>query len=45
MNGQRRNKYHVLGRDRSYFVTKTKHPDSTKTFPGTDVIKLFEFFN
>ncbi len=39
-NVQRRDKYHVLRKDRSYFVTKIKHPDSTKTLY---IIKLFEF--
>ena len=37
-NGQRRYKYLVLGRDRSYFVRK--HSDSTKRFAGTDIINM-----
>ena len=42
MNGQRRYKYLVVGRDRSYFV-KIKHSDSTKKFSETDNIKMFVF--
>ena len=41
-NGQRRYKYLVLGRDRSYFVKK-KHSNSTKKFSETDIINLLEF--
>jgi len=42
-NGQRRYKYPVLGRDRSYFVKKKKnHSDSTKKFSETDIINIFE---
>ena len=40
-NGQRRYKYLVLGRDRSYFVRK--HSDSTKRFAGTDIINMLQF--
>ena len=40
-NGQRRYKYLVLGRDRSYFVTN--HSDSTKKFSETDIINMLEF--
>ena len=40
-NGQRRYKYLVLGRDRSYFVKK--YSDSTKTFSETDIINMLEF--
>jgi hypothetical protein len=44
-NGQRRNKYLVLGRDISYFVKKKKkHFDSTKEFSETDIINMLEFF-
>jgi hypothetical protein len=40
-NGQRRYKYLVLGRDRSYFV---KHySDSTKKFAETDIFNMLEF--
>ena len=41
-NGQRRYKYLVLGRDRSYFVKK--HSGSTKKFSETDIINLREVF-
>jgi hypothetical protein len=41
--GQRRYKYLVLGRDRSYFVKKSKHSDSTKKFSETDFINMLEF--
>jgi hypothetical protein len=44
-NGQRRYKYLVLGRDRSYFVKKKKHSDSTKKFSGTDIFNMLEFLN
>jgi hypothetical protein len=40
-NGQRRYKYLVLGRDRSYFVKH--HSDSTKKFSETDIVKMVEF--
>jgi hypothetical protein len=40
-NGQRRYKYLVLGRDRSYFVKK--HSDSTKKISETDIINMIEF--
>jgi hypothetical protein len=40
-NGQRRYKYLVLGRDRSYFVKKN-HSDSTKKFYETDIIDVLE---
>ena len=40
-NGQRRYKYLVLGRDRSYFVKH--HSDSTKKFSETDIINMLEF--
>ena len=40
-NGQRRYKYLVLGRDRSYSVTN--HSDSTKKFSDTDIISMLEF--
>ena len=38
-NGQRRYKYLVLGRDRSYFVKKN-HSDSTKKFSEIDIINV-----
>ena len=41
-NGQRRNKYLVLGRDRSYFV-KIEYSDSTKMFSETDIINMLDF--
>jgi hypothetical protein len=40
-NGQRRYKYLVLGRNRSYFVQN--HSDSTKMFSETDIINILEF--
>ena len=40
-NGQRRYKYLVLGRDRSYSVRN--HSDSTKKFSETDIINMLEF--
>jgi hypothetical protein len=40
-NGQRRYKYLVLRRDRSYFVKH--HSDSTKKFSETDIINMLEF--
>ena len=40
-NGQRRYKYLVLGRDRSYFVKH--HSDSTKKFSETDIFNILEF--
>jgi hypothetical protein len=40
-NGQRRYKYIVLGRDRSYFVKH--HSDSTKQFSETDIFNMLEF--
>jgi hypothetical protein len=40
-NGQRRYKYLVLGRDRSYFVKY--HSDSTKKFSETDIFNMLEF--
>ena len=40
--GQRKYKYLVLGRDRSYFVKK-KNTDSTKKFSETDFINMLEF--
>jgi hypothetical protein len=40
-NGQRRYKYFVLGRDRSYFVKN--HSDSAKKFSETDIINVLEF--
>ena len=39
-NGQRRYKYLVLGRDRSYFVKH--HSNSTETFSGTDIFNMLE---
>ena len=42
MNGQRRYKYLVVGRNRSYFA-KIKHSDSTKKFSETDIINMLEF--
>jgi hypothetical protein len=39
-NGQRRYKYLVLGRNRSYFVQN--HSDSTKMFSETDIINILE---
>jgi hypothetical protein len=51
-NVQRGYKYLVLGRDKSYFVKKTKkkkpnknHSDSPQKFLETDIIKMFEFWN
>ena len=41
-NGQRRYKYLVVGRNRSYFA-KIKHSDSTKKFSETDIINMLEF--
>ena len=41
-NDQRRYKYRVLERDRSYFV-KHKHSDSTKKFSETDIVNMLEF--
>ena len=41
-NDQRRYKYLVLGRDRTYFVKKD-HSDSTKKFCETDFINMLEF--
>jgi len=41
-NGQRRYKYLVLGRDRSYFVKR--NTDSTKMFSESDIISMLEFF-
>jgi hypothetical protein len=38
---QRRYKYLVLGRDRSYFVKH--HSDSTKKFSETDIFNMLEF--
>jgi hypothetical protein len=40
-NSQRRYKYLVLGRDRSYFVEH--HSDSTKTFSESDIFNMLEF--
>ena len=40
-NGQRRYKYLVLGRDRSYFVKM--HSDSAKKFSETDIINMLEY--
>ena len=40
-NGQRRYKYLVLGRDKSYFVKD--HSYSNKKFSETDIIKMFDF--
>jgi len=40
-NGKRRNKYLVLGRDRSYFVSN--HSDSTNKLSETDIINMLEF--
>ena len=40
-NGQRRYKYLVLGRDRSYFVKH--HSDSTKKFSETDIYNMLKF--
>jgi hypothetical protein len=40
-NGQRRYKYLVLGRNRSYFVKI--HSDSTKKLSETDIINMLEF--
>jgi hypothetical protein len=39
-NGQRRYKYIVLGRDRSYFVKH--HSDSTKQFSETDIFNALK---
>jgi hypothetical protein len=33
----------VPGRDRSYFVKKKNHSDSTKKFSETDIINMLEF--
>ena len=43
MNGQRRYKYLVLEKDKSYFVKKKKHSDSTKKFFETDIINMLAF--
>jgi hypothetical protein len=40
-NGQRRYKYLVLGRDRSYF--EKNYSDSTKKFYETDIINMLVF--
>jgi hypothetical protein len=40
-NGQRKYKYLVLGRDRSYFVKH--HSDTTKKFSETDIFNMLEF--
>ena len=40
-NGQRRYKYLVLGRDKSYFVKD--HSDSNNKFSETDIIKMLDF--
>ena len=40
-NGQRRYKYLMLGRDRSYFVKY--HSDSIKKFSESDIINMLEF--
>jgi hypothetical protein len=40
-NGQRRYKYLVLGRDRSYFVKY--HSDSIKKFSESDIINVLEY--
>ena len=40
-NDQRRYKYLVLGRDRTYFVKY--HSDYTKQFSGTDIFNMLEF--
>ena len=40
-NGQRRYKYLVLGRDRSYFGKY--HSDSSKEFSETDIFNMLEF--
>ena len=40
-NGQRRYKYLVLGRDRSYFVKK-KYSDSTEKFSETDITNMID---
>ena len=42
-NDQRRYNYLVLGRDRSYFVKKKKHSDSTKMVSVIDVIYMLVF--
>jgi hypothetical protein len=39
-NGQRRYKYLVLGRDRSYFIKH--HSDSTKKFSETNIFNMLE---
>ena len=43
-NGQRRYKYLVMGRDRSYFVKhhSVRVSDSTKKFSETDIINVIE---
>ena len=44
-NGQRRYKYLVLGRDRSYFVKKKKkkkYSDSTEKFSETDITNMID---
>ena len=33
----------MLGRDRSYFVKKNKHSNSTKKFSETDIVNMLEF--
>ena len=41
-NGQRRYKYLVLRRDKSYFVKD--HSDSNKKISETNIIKMLDFF-
>ena len=43
-NGQRRYKYLVIGRDRSYLVKRKKNSDSSKKVSETDIILMLEFF-
>ena len=40
-NGQRRYRYLVLGRDKSYFVKD--HSDLNQKFSETDIIKMLDF--
>ena len=42
-NGQRRYKYLVIGRDRSYLLKRKKTSDSTKKVSETDIILMLEF--
>jgi len=43
MNGQRRCRYLVLGRDKSYFAPKKNHSGYTKKCSEPNIIKMLEF--